>query len=270
MRKRFWWITCALLTLSVTIISWKAEISKNLHPAKKHTAAAAKPGRTTAKEMFSQYVDEIYNNAQLSNAGLDIEVFQKALTGFFNLKASNKVPQYSSVLTIVDLAKSSCTKRMWVIDVINKQLLVNTLVAHGNGSGDDVPSHFSNENDSHASSIGFYITDGVYNGKHGRSLKLDGLDVGYNDNARARSIVVHGAKYVSEGTINALGRLGRSEGCPAVSPKVVNKVINTIKGKNVLFINGSDGSYTSRYLDEDVAINYVYPASGSESLNASL
>jgi len=158
---------------------------------------------------------------------------------------------------------------MWIVDLINKELVLNTLVAHGNGSGDDTPNYFSNANDSHASSIGFYVTDGVYNGKHGRSLKLDGVDAGYNDNARARSIVMHGAKYVSEGTINALGRLGRSEGCPAVSPKVVEKVINTMKGRNMLFINGNDISYTSRYLDEDIAINYVYPGING-SLNASL
>ena len=269
MRKRYLGITCALLIFSITIISWRAEKSRTHNNTKLHHNAIAKPGKLSAKELFSQYVYEIYNTAQLNNAGLDPEVFQKAVTGFFNLKATNKVPQYSSVITIVDLAKSSCTKRMWIVDLINKELVLNTLVAHGNGSGDDSPSYFSNANDSHASSIGFYVTDGVYNGKHGRSLKLDGVDAGYNDNARARSIVVHGAKYVSEGTINALGRLGRSEGCPAVSPKVVEKVINTMKGRNVLFINGNDISYTSRYLDEDIAINYVYPGING-SLNASL
>ena len=83
--------------------------------------------------------------------------------------------------------------------------------------------------------------------------------------------MVHGAKYVSEGTINALGRLGHSEGCPAVSTKVINKVIATIKDKTVLFINGNDYSYTSKYLDEEAAATYVYPNSGNGSyVNASL
>ena len=265
MRKRFWWITCALLAFSVTMISWRAETSKT------YTATITKAGRHSSRELFSQYVTEIYNTAQLNDAGLDMAVFQKAVTGYFNLKAAGKVPQYSSVITIVDLAKSSCAKRMWIVDLINKDLLVNTWVAHGNGSGDDIPYHFSNDRDSYASSLGFYVTDGVYNGKHGRSLKLDGMDAGFNDNARTRSIVIHGAKYVSPGTINVLGRLGHSEGCPAVSPKMVDKVINTIKGKSVLFINGNDYSYTSKYLDEDVAINYVYPGSGANrSENASL
>jgi hypothetical protein len=257
MRKRFLWITCALLAFSVTMISWRAESSKNTYTKK------VKSGRPSSRELFSQYIEQIYNTAQLNESGLDLAVFQKAVTGYFNLKASGKVSQYSSVITIVDLAKSSCAKRMWIVDLINKELVLNTWVAHGNGSGDDVPNFFSNARDSYASSVGFYVTDDVYQGRHGRSLKLDGVDEGFNDNARARSIVVHGAKYVSPGTINALGRLGRSEGCPAVSPKIVDKVINTIKGKNVLFINGNDYSYTSKYLDEAIAINYVYPGSGA-------
>jgi hypothetical protein len=266
MKKRFSWVTCILLLLSVTIISWKAE-----HTKKSNKHYTTKPGRLSSKEFFSQYLDEIYNTAQLHAAGLDYDVFTKAVTGYFNLKASNQVPQTSSVITIVDLAKSSCTKRMWIIDLIDKELLMNTLVAHGNGSGDDVPSYFSNSTDSHASSIGFYITNGTYNGKHGRSLKLDGMDAGFNDNARSRGIVIHGARYVSDGTINALGRLGRSEGCPAVSTKVINKVIATIKGKTVLFINGNDFSYASKYLDQDAAAGYVYPnGNGSALENASL
>ncbi len=265
MKKRFLWVTCILLICSITITSWKAEDNK------KHTTAhSAKKRRSSAKELFSQYIEEIYNTAQLHEAGLDFTVFQKAVTGYFNLKASNQVPQTSSVITIVDLAKSSCNKRMWIVDLMDKELLLHTLVAHGNGSGYDKAEYFSNETNSYASSLGFYITDGTYEGKHGRSLKLDGVDVGFNDNARARGIVVHGAPYVSEKAIDAKGRLGRSEGCPAVSPKVIKKVIETIKGKTVLFINGNDYTYSSKYLDEDAAARYVYPDSSSTTENASL
>ncbi|WP_426672120.1 murein L,D-transpeptidase catalytic domain family protein [Mucilaginibacter sp. McL0603] len=265
MKRCYWGITCVLLIFSISIISWKAEKTRN---PEKITPEITKPAKLSAKDRFSQYIEDIYNTAQLNNAGMDMVVFQKAVTGFFNLKAANKVPQYSSIVTIVDLGKSSCTKRMWIVDLINKELVLNTWVAHGNGSGNDMASHFSNTNESHASSLGFYLADDVYNGKHGRSLRLDGLDAGFNDNARARSIVVHAAPYVSQRNIERQGRLGRSEGCPAVSPKVAGKVINTIKGKTVLFINGNDYNYTSKYLDEDVAANYVYP--GSSDLNASL
>lgn len=261
MKRRFWGILCVTLifTIAIVSISWKADTREK---SKKSTTT-----KTTkvfsAKEHFAQYLEDIYNTAQLNETGLDMAVFQKAVTGYFNLKAANKVPQYSSIITIVDLAKSSCTKRMWIVDLINKDLVLNTWVAHGNGSGGDVPEYFSNANDSHASSLGFYVTEGIYNGKHGRSLKLNGMDPGFNDNARARSIVVHAAPYVSQGSIDQLGRLGRSEGCPAVSPKVAKKVINTIKGGSVLFINGNDRNYTSKYLDSNVATNYVYPETAS-------
>jgi len=265
MKRRFWGTLCALLifTIAIISISWKPDTKEK---SKKSTTKTTKA--FSAKEHFAQYLENIYNTAQLNETGLDLAVFQKAVTGYFNLKAANKVPQYSSIITIVDLAKSSCTKRMWIVDLINKDLVLNTWVAHGNGSGDDLANYFSNESDSHASSLGFYVTEGIYNGKHGRSLKLNGMDAGFNDNARARSIVVHAAPYVSQGSINQLGRLGRSEGCPAVSPKVAKKVINTIKGGSVLFINGNDRSYNSRYLDTDIATNYVYP--GSISVTASL
>ncbi|HEY4326789.1 MAG TPA: murein L,D-transpeptidase catalytic domain family protein, partial [Mucilaginibacter sp.] len=110
---------------------------------------------------------------------------------------------------------------------------------------------------SHQSSLGFYLTDDIYIGKHGRSLHLNGLDTGFNASARAREIVVHAANYVCQSEINHQGRIGRSFGCPAVSPKVAGQVIATIKDKTVLFINGNDSRYTSKYLDEDVAANFV-------------
>jgi hypothetical protein len=257
-KKHFWWVLCALIMFSVTIISWKP-ISDN-----------EKSTKTSAQEVFEEYVATIYQTANLQDAGLDLAVFQKALTGYFNLKLANKLPQNSSVITVIDFSKSSCEKRMWIIDVLAKQLLLNTWVAHGQGSGDDMATQFSDNNDSHQSSLGFYLTDDVYNGKHGRSLRLDGLDEGFNASARARAIVIHAADYVGENAIGKLGRLGRSFGCPAVSPKVRDEVINTIKGKTVLFINGNDSSYTSKYLDESSLADFTpdstdYTASASTS-----
>ena len=257
MGKRFWWVTFALFAFSITVSSWKADGRFN-----KSNDIPSKPAASSAKVFFTNYIEKIYTAARLSDAGLSFPVFQKAATGYFNLKASEKISQYSAVITIIDLSLSSCTKRMWIVDIVNRELVLNTWVAHGNGSGDLIADHFSNENSSHASSLGFYITDNVYNGKHGRSLRLEGVDAGFNDNAFARGIVVHAAPYVSPYIINLKGRLGRSEGCPAISPKVARKVINTIKGKTVLFINGNDDTYNSKYLDEDIAANYVYPVNG--------
>lgn len=268
MKRNFLWVTCILLLLTITFTSWKAESAKRIHH-KAHTVKFHKGA--SSKELFSGYIEDIYNTAELHAAGLDYSVFQKAVVGYFNLKAANMVPQTSSVITVVDLAKSSMTKRMWIVDLMDKSLLLHTFAAHGSGSGGDVPTYFSNSTDSHASSLGFYVTNGVYYGKHGQSLKLDGMDAGFNDNARSRDIVVHGAPYVCQNSINALGRLGRSEGCPAVPTKMIKKVISNIKGKTVLFINGNDYTYTSKYLDQDAAANYVYPVSqGSQTVNASL
>jgi hypothetical protein len=251
MRKHLWWIFGALLMFSVTVISWRP-------------ASAVKTNNTitktvTAKELFAQYVTDIYQVANLQQAGLDAAVFQKAVTGYLNLKLANKIGANSNIITVIDFNKSSREKRMWIIDVFNKTLLLNTWVAHGQGSGDDMANRFSNNNESHQSSLGFYLTDDVYVGKHGRSLRLDGLDNGVNSAARARGIVVHAADYVCQNTINQIGRLGRSFGCPAVSPEVAQTVINTIKGKTMMYINGNDSHYTSQLLDEAAPVKFISP-----------
>ena len=241
MKKHFLGSLCAFLIVATSFISWTP--IESARSTNNKTAS-------TAKEVFEQYVNTIYKTANLQQAGLDVSVFQKALTGYINLKQANKLPQNSNIITVVDFTKSSREKRMWIIDMLNNQVLLNTWVAHGQGSGDDMANQFSNTNESHQSSLGFYVTDDVYVGKHGRSLRLNGMDQGFNTAALARGIVVHAADYVSQGTINQIGRLGRSFGCPAVSPQVISQVINTIKGKSMLFINGNDSRYTSKYLDE--------------------
>ncbi len=258
MRKNYLWITCAVLLLSITIISWKSD---------NKTSAAAS---SSSRNLFENYVDELYQAANLSASGLDEAVFKKAVTGFINLKANEKISPFSSILTVIDFNKPSHEKRMWIVDLVNETLLLNTWVAHGQGSGVDTASTFSNTDNSHQSSLGFYLTDDVYFGKHGRSLHLDGLDEGFNSAARAREIVIHAADYVGEGSIAQMRRIGRSWGCPAVSPNVAGTVIDDIKGKTVIFINGNDASYTSKYLDEDLSANYVFPSEVNGSVMAKL
>jgi len=262
MRKHLWWIIGALLLFSITVISWKptSAIKTNKSIAKTYGA----------KEVFAQYVSDIYNTANLQQTGMDVAVFQKAVTGFLNLKLANKISQNSSIITVVDFTKSSREKRMWIIDILNKSLVLNTWVAHGQGSGDDMANRFSNKDESHQSSLGFYLASEVYMGKHGRSLKLDGLDAGINSAARARGIVIHAADYVCQNTINQIGRLGRSFGCPAVSPEISDKVINTIKGGTMLYINGNDSNYTSKLLDETAPANFVTPDTTGTATMASL
>ncbi|RZK59813.1 MAG: murein L,D-transpeptidase catalytic domain family protein [Pedobacter sp.] len=224
----------------------------------KSTDKSDKPKQVsiTTDSIYGNYISALYTAVHLKEAGLSLPVFEKAVTGFYNLKKSGQLSN-KSILTIADFDQSSTKKRLYIIDLDKREILLNTWVAHGQKSGNDEATNFSNKNDSFTSSLGFYVTGEVYRGIHGRSLKLDGMDLGFNDNARSRSIVVHGAPYVSEGTINALGRLGRSQGCPAVAPEVADKVINTIGDKTVLFINKSIENYSSKYLDETLAANFA-------------
>lgn len=201
----------------------------------------------SAEVIFNEYAMSIYDVAGLAAAGLDYKVFLKGLTGYQNLRESNLAHGKKSILSVVDLSLPSTQKRLWVIDLDAHKILFNTLVAHGRGSGEKMAESFSNTPESNQSSVGFYTTAEVYTGKHGRSLRLDGMDAGLNNNARNRAIVVHGAEYVSQNVIDATGRLGRSQGCPALPMEVFGAIINDIKDNTVLFING-DGVEKSEYL----------------------
>jgi hypothetical protein len=256
MRKHFGWIMSLILGVSIIAISWRTATANKATTVSKAKADAAVK-TLPAANAFNAYVNDIYQSANLFASGLDFDVFEKAVTGYYNLKQNHQLNTNSAIITIVDLSKSSCTKRMWLVDLLNRRLVLNTWVAHGQGSGDDVATKFSNSENSHQSSLGFYVTDGIYFGKHGRSLKLDGMDAGFNSNARERAVVLHAADYVCQNTINQLGRLGRSHGCPAVSPEVCSRIIDLIKGKNMLFINGNNSAYTSKYLDNAFVANFA-------------
>ncbi len=132
-------------------------------------------------------------------------------------------------LAIADMALSSKKKRLWIFDMDRKKLLFNTLVAHGKNSGGLYADHFSNQNNSLATSLGVYITGKPYYGNDGLSLRLYGKEKGFNNNAYIRNIVLHGASYVSKRFIETYHRLGRSWGCPAVSLAKVKPIIHTIE-----------------------------------------
>lgn len=241
----------ATLLLGILIVgtSWKAV--ENTHKEQRLTEQVKNLSKDS---LYNNYITNLYREIHLDSVGLSIGVFEKAITGFYNIK-SQRFLQMKSILTIADFDQESRRKRLYIIDLDKKELILNTWVAHGQNSGGDKPDYFSNAINSNSSSLGFYLTGEVYFGKHGRSLKLDGMDYGFNNNARERSIVIHGADYVCQESINQLGRLGRSQGCPAVPAKLANKVINTIADKTVLFINNSAQPYTSNYLNETLAAN---------------
>lgn len=190
--------------------------------------------------------DEIYNSLSFESINkLDSDVFAKAFLGFSNLKKAGKIDNAAHILSICDFSLSSTRKRLWVINLDTKKVLFNSLVAHGKNTGEEFAQNFSNTESSYQSSLGFYITESTYTGENGFSLKLLGMDNGFNDNALQRAIVMHGADYVSEDFIKTQHRIGRSWGCPAVPRDLAEPIINTIKGKTCLFIYYPDSTYLS-------------------------
>jgi L,D-transpeptidase catalytic domain len=143
---------------------------------------------------------------------------------------------HNNILTIIDYSLPSSEKRLWVVDLKEKKLLFHTYVSHGLKSGTLLTTYFSNKHNSKASSVGVYTTEKTYYGRDGLSLRLDGLDKGFNDNASSRAVVIHGGWYVEEDFIKKYGRAGRSWGCPALPLELTKPIINTIKDKSLLLI----------------------------------
>ncbi|AWA28868.1 hypothetical protein HYN48_01505 [Flavobacterium magnum] len=198
---------------------------------KKVSAIATVPAATA----FETEASTVYNSLNANHFALpDITSFAQGLQAFYELKASGALKK--DILTLIDFSKSSNTKRLWVIDMATNTVLYQSLVAHGRNSGDEFANSFSNASESYKSSLGLYVTGEIYNGKHGASLKLDGMEKGVNSAARARGVVMHAADYVSESFIRNNHRLGRSQGCPALPAELTHDIIETIKNKSCLYI----------------------------------
>ena len=226
------------------------------------------PGvKLTPTVLFDQELRSTYNALGAEQEGLRFETFAKAMTGYLNLKQAGKLTEDKQILTVIDFDLPSTHKRLWVLDLAKHEVLFHTLVAHGHNSGENEATSFSNTDQSNMSSLGFYATGTEYEGKHGHSLRLEGLDEGYNTNAAARSVVMHGADYVSEEFIKQNGRLGRSLGCPALPLDQYAQIIDAVDGGTCLFLNKSDAGYTSRFLNQDVAIAALVPAAAAKGVS---
>lgn len=178
---------------------------------------------------------------------LRYEVFEKAYWGYHRLRKAEKItPSKQSFITIIDFSLHSAEPRLWLIDLEKTRVIFCDYVAHGQNSGLDFARSFSNKPSSHQSSLGFYLTDRIYQGKHGKSLRLHGLEPGINHRAFERAIVMHGADYVSESFIRGQKRLGRSWGCPAVSRELAPVLIDKIAGGTLLYIYAPDPDYLAR------------------------
>ncbi|HEY5772941.1 MAG TPA: murein L,D-transpeptidase catalytic domain family protein [Chitinophagaceae bacterium] len=197
----------------------------------------------------------VYDSLRLNLAGLNRRAFELAQQGFEKLREQGTVLN-DNIISIIDFSLPSTEKRLYVVDLKNYQVLYKTYVAHGRNSGTVMANSFSNNPSSNKSSLGFYKTLGTYIGKHGYSLKLEGLEKGINDNAYNRAIVLHGADYVNPNHVSKLGYIGRSLGCPAVASREATPIINTIKEGTCLFIYSPSTAYQEhssvlRFLAED-------------------
>ena len=165
--------------------------------------------------------------------------------------ANNNSKKITENLSVIDYSLPSTAKRFWTFDIVNNKLLYNELVAHGKNTGTNYAKNFSNIPDSKQSSLGLFKTGATYTGRNGYSLYLNGLEKDFNDLALKRSIVMHGAKYVSQEFINKHGRLGRSWGCPAFTQILAKEIINTIKQEQYVFIYYPDNNWlkNSTYLN---------------------
>ncbi len=212
----------------------------------KHDKIGEYAAATTRSAIFENHVKGLYDELSLQDKGLEYNVFRFALSGYYNLMRESKIQSSRQRLAVVDFRKPSKDKRLYVIDLASHRLLHHTWVAHGKNSGLIYAQKFSNEPSSLQSSLGFYKTDNTYSGQHGYSLYLDGMEDGFNDQARPRAIVMHGADYVTADYIAQHGRAGRSWGCPSIPVGEHKAIIDNLKYGNCLFIYSDDLIYLNR------------------------
>jgi hypothetical protein len=215
--------------------------------APKFAASAAKVAEVRRVINESGY---IYRAMGLGNQGLSETAFEYAWRGYHNLVKKGSIRK-KSILSIADFSQSSSEKRMYVIDIRHRRLLYRTYVAHGLNSGAEYAEDFSNEPESFKSSLGFYVTKTTYRGKNGLSLRLDGVDNGYNDKAMKRNIVLHGCFYVGDQYLENFGSTGTSLGCPALPAGISSQIIHAVRGGSCFFIFHP----TPDYLDHSMVIN---------------
>lgn len=226
-----------------------AETPRTVPPA----ALSVKKGHNVnllTRSNFEDSVKQLYNRIGLSRYNLSHDVFRLAMIGYYSLEKEGSLSD-KGLITIIDFSKPSTEKRFYTIDLHDRAVSYHTYVAHGRNTGQNIATEFSNIPHSNQSSLGFYVTGETYVGSKGYSLRLDGKEEMFNDKIRSRAVVIHAAKYATESWIKKYGRLGRSQGCPALPPTISRQVIDKIKDKTAIFTYYPDAHYlqASRYLD---------------------
>lgn len=204
------------------------------------------PGTGFSSSATNDYQNEgtalLYDMMNLQQRGLSMQAFEYAYKGY-RLLLQKKIISKQDYLTICDFSQSSNNKRFYLVDMVNNKVILNTYVAHGRNSGGEYATRFSNRFESLQSSLGFYVTQNAYYGEHGLSLRVTGLEEGYNDKALQRNIVIHGADYVGDKRLRRSNYMGRSYGCPAIPGKECRQVINMIKNGTCIFIYHPSANY---------------------------
>lgn len=221
MQKRRW-----ILTLFLFSVLWTVQAERR---------SVNTPGT-------EQAFKNVYQRFDFKGTPLSFEAFTSAYTGYLNLKQAGMLVD-DATLSVADFTRSSNQKRFWVLDMKQHKVLYYSLVAHGQGTGEEYAQAFSNTPESHQSSLGFYVTGPIYEGQHGASLKLRGVDGAFNSKAEERAIVIHGADYVSDEFARANQRLGRSHGCPALPTEIAPNIISKIHDGHCLFIYAKQANY---------------------------
>ena len=213
-------------------------------PVASATAARAKSAGRVAS------ATPLLNVAAVDRSGLSPHVLELAISAVRCAVNTGELER-PKTLTVIDYSLPSTEPRLWVFEVASGRLLFKELVAHGRNTGENMATRFSDTPESRQSSIGLFVTDETYVGSNGYSLRLDGLEPGFNGRARERAIVMHGAPYVNASLASSQGRIGRSWGCPALREAIARNVIDTIRDGGVIFSYYPDDDWlrTSRFLN---------------------
>jgi L,D-transpeptidase catalytic domain len=220
---------------SVSAVATVSRMAEERAMAAEEKAVAVRAARRAEMRIILATAGSIYNEMDLEDSGLSRRAFECAWTGYFKLKKRGLLRR-TGILSICDFSQSSSNQRLYVIDVRNRRMLYRTYVAHGINSGEEFASSFSNKMESCKSSLGFYVTTNTYTGINGLSLRIEGVDKGFNDNANRRDIVIHGASYVSLRILHKYGVMGTTFGCPAIPDEMSSQIIPVVKHGSCFFI----------------------------------
>lgn len=245
---------CSLLLLSPALISStstnKVYANHKFHIGINKNAATTKSvAAKSARQLLVEKAHLIYDSMQLQRRGLSKQAFELAYRGYYSLKRRGRVR--NAILSICDFSQSANRRRLYIIDIKKMELLVQTFVAHGKNSGGEYARSFSNNPESHKSSLGFFVTGKSYYGDHGLALKMSGVERGINCKANSRNIVIHGSDYVGSDYLENHRMNGRSYGCPAIPSALTQTIVNTIKNGSCVFIYHP----TKHYLAKSTILN---------------